>query len=88
MFIYGQNSRGIFILHFTYGRRHVAPWNVVFLGWDILIIMRNGIHVKYLKSNTYGPVDHSLPSLEAVTDLKEQFQNFDFVFFRQTASYR
>jgi hypothetical protein len=53
-----------------------------------LIVRRNGIHVKYLKFNTSGSVDHSLPSLEAVTDLKEQFQNLDFDLFLQAAWYR
>jgi len=78
MFICGHHTHGILILHFTYGRRYVALRNVVFLGWDILIIRRNGIHVKYLKSNTYGSVALSLPSLEAVIHLKEHFRNVDF----------
>ena len=29
------------------------------------------MHVKYLKFNAYGSVDHHLPCREAVTDLKE-----------------
>jgi hypothetical protein len=62
VFICGQHTNGIFVLHFTYGRRHVGLRNVVLLRWDILISRRNGIHVEYLKSHTCYSVDHSLPS--------------------------
>jgi hypothetical protein len=72
-----------FHFSFSYGRRHVAVRNVVFLGWD----RRKGIHVKYLKFNTYGSVDYSHPFLEAVTNLKVLPQYVDSVPFRHAAWY-
>ena len=61
VFSWDHHAHEIFILLFTYGRRHVALRNVVLLGWDILISRRNGINVKYLKFHTYGTVALSLP---------------------------
>ena len=61
---------------------------VVFLGKNNFIRRTNGLHFECLTYCTCGSVDHPLSSLEAVTDLKEQFRNIEFVLFLQAAWYR